>query len=509
MSELPPRYRRPSEMSDDTLPPFSPTNSSLSRRWLLRQDSATSDASEAPSYHPASPSHPVAERESSVSKPKGHVNWSAEPDLIEEHPPTPAEFIPLRVKTGDFEKAGRGGGDVSGGSDCEVENDNAEDSNTLKPTMGWLSGANQCIGLMVGSGIFATPGKVVKYAGSPAMALLVWAFGGMISLFGAIWSMIFLIRPAGEALDSTIFGQYLLYPIYGSVDLVPRWPKAALAVGMLLAVGISGIVVATGVTSVPLAKENWQSFFSTTGDSITPGSLALALFKIFWAFDGWNNLNYSLGELKDPVKTLPRATSFGVSTVVILYMLANTSYLLVLPQAEMIAAEELVAGVFFKRIAGDLAGGIVFPILVAFSGFGAVCAMVYSVSRVIQAGAVAGILPFSFLFKRVHPVTKTPVNALILNWVMACILILAPPPGAAYNFLVDALGYPTWAFYGLSVVGLLMLRKRGTYSRPFKAWTIMAWIFILVSIFLCVFPWVPAVEPYPYWLPPFVGVILT
>ncbi|TPX31977.1 hypothetical protein SmJEL517_g04810 [Synchytrium microbalum] len=496
MSEPPPCYRRPSELSDDTLPPFSPSHASLSRRWILRQDSAADSSSEpAPSYHPPLATDLVADRVPSVTKPSAHVNWSAEPDLIEENPPIPVGFISLRVKTGDFEKAGSGGGG-SGASAWDVEDDNSEDPNTLKPTMGWLSGANQCIGLMVGSGIFATPGKVVRYTGSPAMALVVWAFGGIVSLFGAMlyielgcmlpqsggeqayldvqyrkpralvsfifcWGMILLNRPGGESLDCMMFGQYLLFPAYGSMELVPRLLKLALAItvitiitvlnilsakwairihdcltfvkiGMLLAVIFAGIVVATGLTSVPVAKDNWERFF-TPGDFITPQSLALALFKTLWTFDGWNNLNYSLGELKDPVKNLPRATTFGVSMVVILYMFANTSYLLVLPQADMIAAEELVGGVFFKRIAGNIAGGIVFPILVAFSAFGGVCAMVYSASRVIQAAGVAGVLPFSRFLKRVHPVTKTPVNALIFNWFVTCIMILAPPPGAAYK----------------------------------------------------------------------------
>jgi amino acid transporter len=67
-----------------------------------------------------------------------------------------------------------------------------------------------------------------------------------------------------------------------------------------------------------------------------------------------NNLNYSLGEMKDPVKNLPRAVGGGVIIVALLYICANLSYLIVLPASVMVASEELVAGVFFKHVLGSM-----------------------------------------------------------------------------------------------------------------------------------------------------------
>ncbi|TPX44441.1 hypothetical protein SeLEV6574_g04514 [Synchytrium endobioticum] len=570
-----------------------PSSTSLTRQYgyhTLRHDSVVSSSSHAPSY--ASNGHDSTsrllrnpgDRKLSVTSTSSSIWQSSETDvddcIVEEHTGVPVsrnimekkgpdgaiEFVPLKVK---------GGNVVKGEADSEeaaADKSGGGGETTLKPTMGWISGANLVVGLMIGSGIFAVSGKVLGYVGSPGMALVIWLIGGLAAFAGTFsyielgcmlpqsggeqayldaqyqkpralvaflfcWCMILAIRPGSEAVDSNIFGQYILYPIYGSTEAIPRWPKTGLAVacvtsltilnicsakwairvhdwltfvklGTVIAISVTGLVVATGVTHVPIATSNFSAPFAGTSSSAS--GYALALFKIFWSYEGWNNLNYSLGELKDPVKNLPKAATVGVSLVTFFYLTANVSYLVVLPTSELLAAKELVAAVFFKKVMGSIVGGVICPLLVALSAYGAVAAMMFSVSRVIQAGSVAGVLPFSNLLKRLHPKTGTPVNALLLNWCVAMLYIVAPPPGAAYNFLVDVVGYPTWVFYGLSVIGLFSLRRtRPDLKRPFKVWPPFAIFFILIAVYLSIFPWIPVEEPYPYFLPPLLSVLLT
>jgi amino acid transporter len=92
------------------------------------------------------------------------------------------------------------------------------------------------------------------------------------------------------------------------------------------------------------------------------------------------------------------------------------------------------------------------------------------------------------------------------------LFVIIPPPGKAYEFLINLSGYPQWIFYGLSVVALLVLRKtHSTIPRPFKSLQICNIIFILVCVLLAIVPFIPPntpVEGPPYFLVPLIGVLL-
>jgi len=89
--------------------------------------------------------------------------------------------------------------------------------------------------------------------------------------------------------------------------------------------------------------------------------------------------------------------------------------------------------------------------------------------------------------------------------------MLAPPPGEAYRFIIDLTGYPSWIFYGSSVVGLLVLRyKSPDLHRPFRSFFVMNIIFIFACVMLAVLPFVPPLEQkpdeLPFWLYPTIAV---
>jgi amino acid transporter len=182
---------------------------------------------------------------------------------------------------------------------------------------------------------------------------------------------------------------------------------------------------------------------------------------------------------------------------------------MVLPKDIMMESEALLAGTFFSYTFGETMGGKVFPVFIALSAFGAVCAMVYSAARVIFAAAESGYFPFSSVFASNHATFKTPVNALLFHWVCVVVYMVAPPPGAAFEFLVQFAQYPTWIFYGLAIYGLIRMRKSHPhYPRSFRVWLPLSVIFILVAVFLAIFPFVPSENPdYPYFLPPLFGVL--
>lgn len=87
-----------------------------------------------------------------------------------------------------------------------------------------------------------------------------------------------------------------------------------------------------------------------------------------WAYEGWNNLNYVSGEMKDPHRDLPRVIIFGIPLVIFCYMLSNVAYLAAL-RFEVVTHTNTVAMDFGKKIFGP-AGGIIFAVCVSLSCFG-------------------------------------------------------------------------------------------------------------------------------------------
>src|SRR5207247_7954901 len=74
-------------------------------------------------------------------------------------------------------------------------------------------------------------------------------------------------------------------------------------------------------------------------------SFLLAMVAILWAYDGWADLAFVGGEVRDPQKTLPRALLIGTATVVVLYLGANLVYLYLIPIQQMKHAELVAADV--------------------------------------------------------------------------------------------------------------------------------------------------------------------
>ena len=70
--------------------------------------------------------------------------------------------------------------------------------------------------------------------------------------------------------------------------------------------------------------------------AVPPGSFrisafGLALVSVLWAFDGWADLSFVAGEVKDPRRNVPRALILGVTSVIVIYLLANVAYLAIFP----------------------------------------------------------------------------------------------------------------------------------------------------------------------------------
>lgn len=203
-----------------------------------------------------------------------------------------------------------------------------------------------------------------------------------------------------------------------------------------------------------------------------------ALSGAFMAFDGWNNIGFVSGELKDPKRNVPKALFGGLGICMFLYILANEAYLYMMP-VEQMKDSKLVATDAMMPVWGA-AGASIIAIMVMISTFGAVNGNVLACARVTFAmGEEKSFFRFT---GRTHPKYRTPANALWLHAALGCLYILS----GTFDMLADMFVFITWIFYLFAALGIFILRKRmPNAERPFKAWgyPVLPALFILFAAF--------------------------
>lgn len=193
------------------------------------------------------------------------------------------------------------------------------------------------------------------------------------------------------------------------------------------------------------------------------GAYMAAISGAFWAYDGWNNITFIAGEIKDPQQVIPKSLFRGLTFCIIIYALVNLAYVFVLP-IDKLSASSFVASDAATVVWGTVGGSII-ALMVMLSTFGSTNANVLATARVTFAMAEE-----SKWFNRagkVQPGYHTPGNALLFNAVWTCILILS----GSFDMLTDMLIFVSWFFYGMSGLGVFLLRKRmRTTVRVYKVW---------------------------------------
>jgi len=402
-----------------------------------------------------------------------------------------------------------------------------------------FQGVNLIIGLMIGSGIFASPGPVLQYSGSIGASLLIWLLAGLLALTGALcyaelgtmipasggehpylalaygkmvsflfsWTAILVQKPGSLSIICVVFADYLCKIISSDKEVntfmskivavscliiltiinclsskLSRWIQNIFTMLKLVALSVIGIIGFIILITGPLT-DNFNDIFK--GSSKNPGSYALALYSALWAYDGWNNLNLVTGELKNPKKNLPKALKIGCFSVIASYIIANVAYYAVLA-ADVAKTSKTIVSDFGTTLFGPFVGHILI-LTVILSTFGAANASMYTGSRLIQVTASQGQLPKTF--SKISSNFETPINASILQTIISIFYVLT----GSYNTLVNLYSTSTWIFYGLCVLGLMILRFTQPHmERPYRVWFTTPLIFVSVVIFLVFFSFMDA-----------------
>lgn len=254
------------------------------------------------------------------------------------------------------------------------------------------------------------------------------------------------------------------------------------------------------------ARRNFSNMFE--GSSTQPYDYAHALLKILYCFRGYSAVNSVLNEVRNPIPTLRIAAPVALSLVSVGYILANIAYFLVVSKEDFRSSGVVIAGHFFKNIFGEIIGENVLPLFIMISAFGNIAATSFAQARVNQELGKDGLLPFSGFFAgKSRWNGHTP--GLFLHWLVSVIVIVVPPPGEIYNFLVDIGGYPVSVLSVVISLGLLYLQSSPSehWQSPFRAKKIYTIIFAASNMLLLVLPWIKPAESkgdgrFPYYAYP-------
>jgi amino acid transporter len=392
--------------------------------------------------------------------------------------------------------------------------------------LGLWSAVAVLVGSTIGSGIFRVPAGVAATLGQPGPVLLAWVAGGVLALFGALtyaelaaamprsggvfafileafgplpaflfgWSELTVIRASALGAIATIFAEYLGY----FVPLTPaevRWVAAgALAVvGILNYVGVSFAAVVMNLTTVgkfgALAALALLAFVAGGGSAghFTPAwsggvnfsLLATALIPIMWTYDGWADLAFMGGEVKDPQRNLPLALIIGTTAIVAVYLLLNVAYIYLVPLHEM-AGAKLIASTAAERIPVlGARGAAVVAGIVMLSCFGGLNGSMMTGPRIFFAMADRGL--FFRTIARVSPRFQSPSVAILLATARGIGYVLFND----FQQLADKFILGIWPFYALAVAAVFVLRRsRPDIERPYRAWgyPVVPIVFLLASI---------------------------
>ncbi|MBK7233409.1 MAG: amino acid permease [Saprospiraceae bacterium] len=418
----------------------------------------------------------------------------------------------------------------------------------LKRTLGFRVVLAIVIGGVIGSGIFMKPATMAGQLGSAEWLLAVWILAGLMTLCGALtnaeaaamfpetggqyvffkkmygdgfafiygWSAFAVFNTAGTASIAFVCVQYLnaymptlelaketilAYTIHipglGQFSILENLEIKILTIGLLflsaainvwstkysgrlqLFLSLLKLIAILVLVMGALFHSNIQPIQLGTilhNEEIGMGAFILALTGAFWAYDGWNNINYVAGEVIQPQKTIPRALVIGIMVSMLVYILLNLSFLKLMGIQAM--AESDYIGSDAASIIWGSSGALFVSLLIILSVAGAVHSNVLSCSRATYA--FTGDFSLLKSIYKVNETTGTPARAIWLNQLISVLLVLT----GSFDRLTDMLIFVSWFFYGMSALGVILLRiKQPDLPRPYKApgypWT--AVIFVLFS----------------------------
>ena len=378
----------------------------------------------------------------------------------------------------------------------------------LQKNLGIAAALSTVVGMVIGGGVFFKPQAVYTLTGgAPGLGILAWIIAGIMTITAGLtaaevsaaipktggmmvyieeiygkklgfltgWMQTVLFFPATAAAIAVMFGQQAALLLNNSSLVMPMSIGVILLIGILNTFGskTSGAIqtVSTVCKLIPLGLIIVFGFIKGSGDNpimnplvaegIRPmGIIGQLLVAILFAYDGWINVGALAGEMKNPGKDLQKAIIGGLSIVMAINVVINLAYLWVLPASEL-AQYASPASIVAEKIFGPV-GGKLINVGILVSVFGCLNGYLLTGPRIPYTLANQKLLPATFGKLNKNGV---PANATLFMVVLSVIYALS----GQFNLLSDLSMFAIWAFYTLTFIGVIKLRKtQPDLKRPYK-----------------------------------------
>ena len=380
------------------------------------------------------------------------------------------------------------------------------------------------IGSVIGSGIFLVPGFIAVQLGSLRAVLGVWLCGAVLSVCGALslaemgsmfpgagglyiylrraygrgvaflygWCLLAMIQTGSIATLGAGFALYLSRIVTLSAD--KQKAAAAGVVVLLTAINLLGLRTAKRFQNVSTAAKIlglilfgvllfWRghadrlaSSWNVAASWTNPLPLGVALIAVLWAYEGWHMVSFTAGEFEDPGRGLPASLIGGTVVVGAIYILLNLAYYTVLSPVQIRGTDSAAAS---ATIAAFGSGATRFvSILIVVSILGAMNGTILTGPRVYYAMAREG--NFLRAFGRLDRIFHAPSLAIAVQGLWAVVLIQL----GTFQQLLTHVIFVAWIFYGLTVGGVMILRRRfPDLARPFRTpgYPVIPILFVLAA----------------------------
>lgn len=390
------------------------------------------------------------------------------------------------------------------------------------------------VGMLLGSGLFISPGLIAERSPNMFIAIMIWVLSGVLSLLGAscccelasmfnktggtylyicrafhpavgfayAWILILVIEPTVTAIISFSFGSYITRMfVYDENSSLFVWTARGIGSAFMLVLAIlngfrvrnfgvmqsvftlSQILVVVFVlglgTYYLISERNFKNFapevfFDNTSNLFTLDGvrgLGDAAYSALWAYQGWSCVPFLMEEIENPARNVPLVTFTSIPFVILVYVLINVSFMTALSKGEM-GMSSTVGISLAAKVTGNKATFLM-SLLVGICCFGTLNSCIYISSRVYMSAAREGHLPSIFLW--IHRKQRTPTLAIICHCFISLLWIFL---GNKLETFIFYFNFSVWLGYILTFVAIFLLRR----SQPHAARTYR--VFIITPIIM-------------------------